>query len=156
MSVVFSHLLATGLYLLTVSFLRFKFDFSLVWLWLGGLVGTFLLDLDQVIYIFVSHPEKNDGQATGHHLIFHTATFQLILFALALFILTSGGSLFGSALVMTVNLHLLKDEWQGFLKEKNKLPAWLFWQIEAPMEKYLNVYLLGVSLVFGLLTLFLI
>ena len=88
----------------------------------------------------------------------HSAIFQLILLALAFYILSSGGSLFGSALVMAMNLHLLKDEWADFLKgKKEALVDWLFWQIKGvAMERYLRLYLWGPTAVFLLLSLILI
>jgi len=143
-------------------------------------LGTFLLDLDHLLYWFFSHPEKQDSQYAkvllktrnyrgmyallqrthqAHtRLTFHTALFQLVLLALAFYVLTSGGSLFGSALVMAMNLHLLKDEWFDYLSGKREtLADWLFWQIKGvAVEKYLRLYLAGVSAVFLLLSLILV
>jgi len=182
-SEIVSHLFLTLIYFALVSFLRFKFDLSLLSLWLGAILGMFLLDLDHLIYFFFTHPEAEDSKMareiwekrglggigkiikialkyhkTHHHLIFHTATFQIILFVLSFYILISGGSLLGSALVISANLHLLKDEWFDLYQSgKANLTDWLFWQIRGlPVEKYLKVYLIGVSLFFLVLTYFLI
>lgn len=177
---IVSHLLLTFAYFLAVSLLRWQLDLSLFWLWSGAFLGTFLLDLDHLLYWFFSHPEKQDSQYArvllktrnfrgmygllqrthrAHvRLTFHSAIFQLILLALAFYILSSGGSLFGSALVMAMNLHLLKDEWADFLKgKKEALVDWLFWQIKGvAMERYLRLYLWGATAVFLLLSLILI
>lgn len=184
---VFSHLLIAFVYFFLVSIARWRFDLSLVWLWLGALVGTFLLDFDHLIYWFITHPEEEDSkEAEGiisdkmrttkgferikaiikdfyellqrvHHshtrLIFHSIVGQAILFILAIFVLTSGGSIFGSSLIMAANLHLLRDEWTDFGKNKDHLADSLFWQIREPkLREYLKEYLVGVSLVFLILT----
>ncbi len=98
----------------------------------------------------------------SHHaehtrLIFHSVIGQIIVFVLAVFVLTSGGSIFGSAFIMAVNLHLLKDEWSDFVKNKEHLADWLFWQINEPKIKdFLVEYLLAASFFFLVLTAFLI
>ncbi len=175
-----SHLTVTIVYFLIITILRFKLDWSILFLWFGAFVGTFFLDIDHLIYWFVTHPEKNDsieakrildlrnlrllgregktmklfqlGQETHNThtlLIFHSVVGQIILFILAIFVLTSGGSIFGSAFIMAINLHLLKDEWADYRKDKNHLSDWLFWQIREPKAKlYLNEYLIVVTLLF--------
>ncbi len=176
-SEVFSHVLLTVIYFLAVSFLRWKFDLSLLWLWLGAFSGLFLLDTDHLLYWFLTHPEEGESRQAkvllktenfrglylllkatheAHlRLIFHTAIFQVVLLILSFYVLTSGGSVFGSALVLSLNLHLLKDEWFDFFSpRKAALANWLFWQIkELRAERFLSLYLVGVSLVFGFLTL---
>ncbi|MCL5090814.1 MAG: hypothetical protein M1514_02265 [Patescibacteria group bacterium] len=167
------HFLTTLIYFLLLTLGRGKFDLSLVSLWLGAILGMFLLDLDRIIDAFWVHPEEakireireiwerrgiwgvrgiwgklqKDQQ---RHLIFHTVTFQVILLVLAFYILTAGGSLLGSALVMAINLHLLVDEWKNFLQIKKEVVTdWLFWQVKGLlMERYLPFYLGGVSLIF--------
>lgn len=176
-----SHLLVAVIYFLAVSLLRFKLDINLLWLWLGAFVGTFILDIDHLLYWFYLHPEKEDSieakrilnltgikledkikqlykhliasHNTHHRLIFHTATFQVILLVVAFFLVSSSGNFFGSAMILAINLHLLKDEWQVFFKDKQGLVDWLFWQVrEIPVAKYLDGYMVVVSLIFLLLT----
>lgn len=173
---IISHLLIAFGYFLLVSFLRWRLDFDLFWLWFGGLSGTFLLDIDHLFYWFFYHPEKEDSQeaksllkqrnflgmyrllvsshATHTRMVFHTALFQIVLLIMAFYILSSGGSIFASGLVMAVNLHLLKDQWQVFLSgDKEYLIDWLFWQIKGiPAKKYLNFYLVGATIIFLVLT----
>lgn len=154
---------------------------SLTWLWLGALLGTFFLDIDHFLYWFYLHPETEDSKEareiwerkgiggwkelklllekshkTHNRLIFHTATFQVILLPLSFYILSSGGSVFASAFVMAINLHLLKDGWQVYKNDKPGFCDLFFWQIRGiPVEKYLDPYLFGVSLVFLGLTILL-
>jgi len=179
-SELLSHFLVSLIYFWIIVLLRFKFDFSLLYLFLGMIIGTHLLDIDHLIYWFITHSEKEDSieakklwknkgiraiaalgklMATNHkshhRLIFHTAVFQSVLLLLALFIVSSGGSLFGTSLVMAMNLHLLKDEWQDYLLNNNALPNWLFWQIKNFQgEKYSRLYLFSVTGIFLLLSLF--
>jgi hypothetical protein len=172
-----SHLLVTLIFFFIASLFK-GFNLNLLWLWLGAFLGTFLLDLDHLVYWFLTHPEKEDSiqamslyrtknykglyvllqawHQTHTRLVFHTATFQAILFVLAFYIISAGGSVFGSALIISINLHLLKDEWfDYFRKGKTGLAEWLFWQIKGlPVENYLNLYLFGVSALFLILTIF--
>jgi len=186
-SEVFVHLLVTFVYFLLVAIARWRFDLSLIWLWLGAFLGTFLLDIDHLLYWFVTHQEEEDSKeaerivrdkmratkgfgrikeiikdfyallqrvhSSHSRLIFHSVVGQTILFVLAIYIVTSGGSVLGSALIMAANLHLLKDEWADFGRNKDHLADWLFWQIREPkLREYLKEYLVGVTLVFLILT----
>jgi hypothetical protein len=178
-SEIFSHLFITFAYFFLVSILRFKLDWGLLNLWLGALVGTFFLDIDHFVYWFITHPEEEDSQEakeivsgfggikgvvgkikklfflvqkvhnSHNRLILHSVIGQVILFVLTVFVITSGGSIFGSAFVMAINLHLLKDEWTDYLKNKAHLADWLFWQVREPrLKEYLGEYLVAASLIF--------
>jgi len=168
-SEIISHFLLTIIYFLLVSVFRGRFDVSLVWLWLGAFLGMFLLDLDHIIYWFVTNSEEEDSRQaralfktknykgmylllkrvheTHRHLIFHTATFQVVLLILSFYLLTAGGSVLGSALVLSLNLHLLKDEWFDFFGgRKEALKNWLFWQIKREInDQELKWYLIIVT-----------
>lgn len=140
-----SHFFVFLVYFFLLALLRFKLDLGLFWLLVGGLVGTYILDVDHLIYWFVSHPEKEDsgkaleitrrirgirgirdiagelyqlGQQYHNehlHMVFHTISFQLILLILTVYVLSSSGSYFGAGLVLAINLHLLKDIWQDYV-----------------------------------------
>lgn len=179
---IFSHLLVAVIYFLAVVVLRGKIDTNLLWIWLGVFVGTFLLDIDHFIYWFVTHPEKEDSKLAGviwrtkgnrgfeefYHLlknchsshdrlIFHSVVFQTVLLLLAFYVLSSGGNLFASAFILAMNLHLLKDEWQDYFRSPARLSNWLFWQVRGiNTEKYLDFYLTAASLIFLLLTVFIL
>lgn len=174
---IFSHLAVSTIYFIAIALLRGKIDFSLLWLWLGIFLGTFLLDIDNLLYWFATYPDKEDsveakrlwrlkdlgvveklkklyelGQKyhnTHNRLIFHSFLGQIVLLILAVFVLTSGGNIFASAFIASLNLHLLKDEWTDFFERREYLKDWLFWQIKgANLEKYLETYLIVVTLVF--------
>jgi len=172
-----SHLLVTVVYFILISLLRFHFSFDLVYLWVGALLGAFLLDLDHVLlgfdpsnrawwaekFRFLWQQKKFreaifslvETHLEHRRLIFHSVLFQPILLVLALFVLTSTGCLLGSGLVMSMNLHLLKDEWECFLEGRDI--NWLFWQVKRKIDKKgQKIYLLAVTFIFFLLSLFLI
>jgi hypothetical protein len=179
-SEIFSHLFLILIYFVLVSLLRGNFDFSLAWLWGGALLGTFLLDIDHLLFWFWTQPEQGESiqaralvkmgnyrglytllkqtHETHNRLIFHSAIFQVVLLLLAFYVLTATNNPFGIGLVMAMNLHLLKDEWFDWLKGRREaLADWLFWQIRGvSMINYLNLYLAGVSIIFLILTVFLI
>lgn len=141
----------------------------------------FFLILITLFFWFITHPERSDsleakkivecrefktkektkqlfnllkGAHNSHNrLVFHSLIGQILLFILAIYILTSSGSLFASAFIMSINLHLLKDEWDSFRQDKNHLADWLFWQIREPKAKvYLNEYLIAATLLFLIFT----
>src|SRR4030042_3465080 len=145
-------LLLVFIWLLAITLLRWRWQWNLLGLWLGGFIGTFLIDLDHFIYLFFTNPHELTSQRVQRlweqkhlkelviltfktteermRLAFHNALFQLILFVLCLFVLTSTGNLFGSGLVMGMMLHLLKDEVRELLsKQEDRLKKWLFWQV---------------------------
>ena len=184
-SEIVTHLLATFIYFLLIIVLRLVGGglselglWGILGMFGGAVLGTFFLDIDHLIYWFITHPEKEDSKEAGEavrglkignirekakglfillkkvhrthtRLIFHSVIGQIILLVLAFYLLTSGGSILGSAFIMSINLHLLKDEWQDYFKDKKHLIDWLFWQVRAEIpEKQLTVYLVIVSLVF--------
>lgn len=169
---IISHLIVTFAYFLLVSILRWKIDLGLIAIWFGGIIGTYLLDIDHLLYWYILHPEADDSRqakilfknqdykgiyqllSAVHQshtkLIFHTALLQIVLLILSVYVLTSGGSVFGSALIMAANLHLLKDVWHDyFARGKTAAIEWFFWQIKGVVwEKYITIYLSIASLVF--------
>jgi len=169
----FSHFAVSLIYLTIISLFKIgKFNsldyFSL---WLGGLIGTYLLDIDHLIYCLFFRPEKTSAKkfqallkekkykealfslAETHfehnELIFHNAVFIPIWIILSFFILSSSGSIFASILVMTIYLHLLKDIWDVIRIEKSYNLKFLFWQIKTPIEeKIKRYYVWGITLIF--------
>lgn len=126
---------------------------TIVSFWLGGLIGTFFLDIDHLIYTFVIYPQEltslrvkrllsqhkiketlillADTHEERNKLSFHNALFQPIFFVFCFWILTSTNSWFGKGLVMAIALHLLKDEIELLvLGREEHLRSWLFWQIK--------------------------
>lgn len=104
---------------------------------LGGAIGTYLPDIDHLIYAYFLSPQDLTSQRVNYSLknqdigksvqllyetryertkaIFHTAFFQIIFLILTIFVFTSTASLFGKGLVLGFSVHLLIDELVDFM-----------------------------------------
>ncbi len=113
--------------------------------WFGGILGTFLPDIDHLIYVYVLKPNEVVSQKVTNllserkffqswnmlatmrserkDLLFHTAYFQILFIIFALLITTSSGSLLGRGLVLAFMLHLLIDEVVDLMEVSN-LDSW--------------------------------
>ena len=126
-----------------------KLVFSSALLLLSGLLaGSFILDLDHLVYWLFLYPELSESkkarellrkkdiggillllsQTHKSHtsLVFHHFIFQAILFVLILFVFTSTGSIFGKGFILSVGAHLLADQWQDWKADPKHLQKWLF------------------------------
>ncbi len=145
---------------LTASLILFVFV-ELLWLIFGSfsvpraialvfglILGTFLLDLDHLVYWFFLKPDLAESQQaktywknkdfknllsllgenhkTHTSLVFHHFLFQALLLVLTLFVLTSTSSVFGKALVLAISVHLLVDIYTDLKKDPLHLKTWLF------------------------------
>lgn len=147
---------------------------ELLFFWFGGLSGTFLLDVDHLIYAFFWRPHELTPQratrllvqgkplqaitllADSHRertqLLAHTVAFQVLFVVLSFWVLTSSASIFGKGLVLGVFAHILVDQALDF-KVVGDLRNW-FWQIPKAEGKELHAFwLVGGILVFLLLVL---
>ena len=179
-------LLITAAWLLFVSLFRLpalmtmvrQGSFSLTWLasllglWTGGLIGTFLLEIDHLFYVLVSDPDDGVGKQVKQlfnenrfkeiffllyqtreqrkKLPFHSALFQPLFYVVCFFVLTSTGNSLGIGLVMAAALQLLWSEISHLLKDQDqKLKEWLFWQVKAPITlKNQKLFVVVMALVF--------
>lgn len=175
-----SHGVATLIYLIVlIPAVVGNWSWWLLVFILGAVLGTYLLDLDHLVYAFWHRKEavgskeiremvlKKDWKGalrvlegchqTHTQLLFHQAIFQVIFLGFSLFIATSTASFLAKGLVMAMNLHLLKDEWQDQIKNPAHLNEWLFWQYGEPVDlRKQKYYLWGVSGAFLVLNWFLI
>lgn len=123
-------------------------NLQLLWLFLGIIIGTIILDSDHLLYWFFLKPNLeesrlvktaiknhdfipvirliNVGRQKHHNLIFHHYFFQVILTLFSLFIFTSTQSIFISGLVLSLNLHLIIDESIDYFNDPKILQKWLF------------------------------
>jgi len=149
------HYLVTLVWLVVVSLWHWwgSWDltglYRLVGFWLGALVGTMILDLDQVFYALAIYPEEKAKELWRQRrikalleylaetslqrvrLTFHNALFQVGFLVFSFWVLTSTGGLFIKGLVMAANLHLLKDEFHLLLQgREEELRCWLFWPVK--------------------------
>jgi hypothetical protein len=119
-----------------------------LFMFLGLLGGSFILDIDHLIFWFYLRPNIEESRVVQsafrnhdfkaiyrildltHHthtnLIFHHYFFQVVLALISLFIFTSTQSIFTKSFILAINLHLLVDEINDFYTDKKLLQKWLF------------------------------
>lgn len=147
------------------------------WL-IGGFIGYWLLSLDRLVDVYLTHPETQLAHYVRYYiqkgnyrwawqtlrqrkdeqtrLTFHSVLFQAIWVVLAVFTLTSTSALLGKGVVMGLGLHLLLNEWRDYLANPERLREWLFWQVKREVTaKETKLFLWGITGVVGVLTLFL-
>jgi len=139
--------------------------------WLGGFVGTFLVDLDHLVYVYLLRPQELISQRVNYlmgqrnvrkslellyesryergNLIFHTVTFQAIFIVLAFLIITSSGSILGKGIVIAGLLHLIVDEFVDFSVVGN-LDNW-FRQIPVTIDRERTRIFLALNVIIFLL-----
>lgn len=109
-------------------------------IWIGGIMGTLLPDIDNLISSqFLGNQESFFQNKTlsvkakiaesvrlmfserleSQNLIFHTAQFQLIFVIFTFLLITSSGSLLGIGLVLSFMLHLVIDQIVDLVESKN-------------------------------------
>lgn len=174
------HFLTTLVWLTIVTLLRWNWQWSLLFFWLGGLMGFLLLDVDHYVYALVLYPHQLtslriqrllkqkrlretaelivDTVEERIKLSFHNALFQLVFYAFCFFVLTSTDNWFGKGLVMAMALHLLKDEVACLLRGQDEfLRRWLFSQFKVRISlKHQRFFVILMLLIFLSLNLFLI
>ena len=176
---LFKRLLVTSIWLITIVLLRWDWHWSLIGFFLGGFLGVFLIEIDHFLYVLLSNPHELTGQRVKRlleqknfkqiiplvfdtyeerkRLAFHNALFQVILYALCFFTVTSTDNLFGSSLLMVMSLMILKDEITDWLKDKEQsLNNWLFWPIKQEISLQQQRLFIAVMALFSLLLSFLL
>jgi hypothetical protein len=113
------------------SIFRGWLNFSYWTFWVGGVFGTIIPELDQILYVLFINPQELSSQrvvyliknrnflgalrllfetkAERHTLIFHSNIFLAVSGILFVWILTSSGSVLGFGLVLGIFLDLLLD-----------------------------------------------
>ena len=144
-------------------------------LWVGGILGNFLVDVDHLIYVYFLKPHELTSKRVDYmvgkrnvsasldllaetreerkDLIFHTIFFQLIFVVLTFFVVTSSSSILGRGIVLAFSLHLLVDQAVD-LMELGNLNAWLKYipfDIDEDMHKVYWFVVLVLLLIFGFL-----
>lgn len=175
---VAERLLVTLVWLVIITLLRWHWQWRLISLWLGGLAGTFLLDVDHLLYTLIAYPQEVTSRRVKRfleqgrfkeslvllattsrervRLAFHNALFQPVLYVFCFFVLTSTSNLFGAGLVMAMALHLLREEISFLLQGKEEdLQRRLFWQMKGGIslrnQKFFVILMLLVFLGLNLL-----
>ncbi len=168
----------------TISFLIFFALTSLVKGWLslpywplfvGGIIGTILPDVDHIIYVYYLRPYELTSQRATYmmqkgdllrtwqllaatrsertNLILHTTIFHVVFALLAFLVLTSSGSLLGRGIVLAFLLHLTVDLVVDYLSTKN-INNWTL-KLNLVLDNTQTIIYLAVSsaivLIFGFL-----
>ena len=119
---IINNFILVFVYVLVVVLVNRYFNFSSLYILLGGLVGYYLPDLDHLLYIFILRPQdltsqrftsllKNrnikdavvlayDTTSERKDLIFHTFYFQVVFLILTFWVLTSSNNFFVKGLVL--------------------------------------------------------
>lgn len=122
--------------------------YNFIYLFFGLGWGSFLLDLDHLIYWLYLNPnieESRLAQIAFHKkdflsllkllesthknhlsLIFHHYFFQVVLALISIFIFTSSSNIFIKGLILSLNIHLIIDEVNDYKIDKEHLRDWLF------------------------------
>jgi hypothetical protein len=163
------------IYIGLLTVLRLPWQWQMVWLWAGILLGLGLEGIDRWVYVYLVHPEEplsvevkrlvlvKHYREAMRLLIIRAAEQQrlvsrsiLFLFgwtAVAVYVVTSTGSLLASGIVLGAGLHLAYDIATSW-KDKEQLKGWLCWQIKRQLtDRELTVVVVLFGTVFGLLTL---
>lgn len=160
--------------LASVTFFKGWITTAAIPLWIGGLIGIFLPEIDHLIYAYFLRPHEYDSQriqrmmsqgqvaqsvqmgtetrSNKNNLIFHNLTFHFIFSLFALFVISSTGSLLGRGLVLGFLVNLLVDQYFDY-RQFGDLNNW-FSQIKMSLThdqsklflivQTLTVFLLGV------------
>lgn len=147
------------------SFLIFFFIFITIfkgWLsleyipfWAGGIIGTLLIDLDHLIYVYFLRPKDEISMKASEllskrkvketlrmlastryersTLVFHTIYFQAIMLVFTLLVVTSTASILGRGIVLAASLHILIDQVIDYI-EIGSIQTW-FRDIPVTLEK---------------------
>jgi hypothetical protein len=129
---LFIHLSFWFSFFVFIALVKHLFNLESWPFWAGGLIGTFLPDIDHLIYLYFLRPQELTSQRVGFlvdhkefkrmmellyetryertGLIFHTIFFQAIFLILTFWVMSSSPSLFGRGLVLAFSLHLSIDE----------------------------------------------
>ena len=172
------HLLASIILFLFIAIFLvvFKIDnFQLLLLFLGIVLGMFLLDLDHFIFWYFLKPNLEESRLaraainqhdfksifqlikishhTHHNLIFHHYFFQIILVLFSFFIFTSTDNIFVHGITISLNLHLLIDEYTDYFRDPKILQKWLFAREQSQLPvKFLSQYLTVFTIFFIIFT----
>lgn len=147
--------------------------YNFVYLFCGLSIGSFLLDIDHLIFWLYRQPKLEESQIAKelinkkkykqllihlekhhlkhHDLIFHHYFFQVILTLVSVFVFTSSINIFAKSVILALNIHLLVDELKDYQTNPQILTEWLFAREPKQLtEKYLS-YFLGTFIIFNII-----
>ena len=142
---------------------------NIIFVLLGSLMGTFILDLDYIFFTYIVEPEhyfsknvlesvRNKNylgalQYIDYHkkelrnLPLHSALFQVSLMVLAFYILSSSQEVLGKSFCLAIIVQMFFEEAKDYAENK-KLDAW-FWMLKIkPTKSMLIIYFAVLSILF--------
>ena len=166
---------ATAALFFAMSLLKGWINIAYWQLWVGGLMGIFLPDIDHFIYIYFLKPHEltsqrvskmvDDKNISGaislvsettkerERLILHSFLFQMIFLVLTFWVITSTSGYLGRGLVLAFSIHLAIDQWQDY-KRYGNINNWFqnFATLVNPLQtkNYIR-FVFGIILVFAFL-----
>lgn len=142
---ILTHYLFFLAFFIFISIKRNMFSLPFLPFWVGGVVGTLIVDLDHLLYAFLFNPSDLASQRAVYHFkkreylkgilvlwdakenrthqVFHSFSFQIIFLILTFWVASSSGSLFAVGLVLSFSFHLFIDQMSDFLTLGN-LDLW--------------------------------
>ena len=149
-------------------------DFTYIPLWIGGLLGLVVADIDQLIYVYYLKPGSKSsvnfkaGLENSRYMnaikyllstkeervgyFNHSVVFQLFYIVFAFLIITSSGNLLGRGLMLGMLLSLVVDQ-ACDIKEKGNITAWFRnfpLRLDLEQQKWYVAGMVVVLLVLGL------
>lgn len=161
-------------YFALVSALRLQLNWGLPAWWLGGGISLLIQFADRLFYVYYVKPDAPLSVAVKRfidkrqfrlayiafkhrgyeqeHLALQSALFMAAWVVIALYVITSSGSMLAAGLVLGLGLQLIYRMIADY-REPKKLKAWLFWQIKRPVsDKEMRVVVWSFGTAFVLLT----
>jgi len=162
-------LLALVLFILILALRLETHPINILWILVGCLLGSFLLDLDYYLFAFLVEPSHhfsirvkeffNQKNLVGMvayvsthtdvlpRLTLHSALFQVIMAIVVLYVLTSSASVFGQAFVLSgflASIYKISDQYF----KTNNVDSWFWILKEKPTKKFIKIYLTSLVIIF--------
>jgi hypothetical protein len=144
---IVNHLIYFFAYFLFLTLVNSLYSFSYWPLYVGGLVGLFMSNLDHLLHVFVFKPQEltsqrvvgllrskqykgaltllHDTKEERNDLIFHTGLFQIIFTVLTFWVVTSSGSVFTKGLVLSYLLGLVIFNLKKYIAKTENNFRWI-------------------------------
>lgn len=150
---------------------------SLLWWWLGGVMGFLFVFADRLVYAFMSHPEETlsiklkelfgkgkiiNGLALAlterekqGKLMMRSVLFLVVWAVLTILTLTSIANTFSRGFMLGLGTHLVFDlGWDYWTAGRRDIGLW-FWQVRNVTEIEKNVFVWGTFVFYSLIVWFL-
>ncbi|MFZ2201776.1 MAG: hypothetical protein WAV56_00070 [Microgenomates group bacterium] len=152
------------------------FDISLLWWWLGGMIGFLFVFADRLVYALMSHPEETlslklkelfgKGKiVTGlafalterekqDKLMMRSVLFLVVWAILTVLTLTSIANSFSRGFMLGLSTHLVFDLGWDYFTGKGNVDVW-FWQVRNVTVSEKNIFVWGTFVFYSLTVWFL-